>query len=345
MNKTDSPLKRLVQIAPHDFAEWLLKRKVITITSANIELQPNPNATYSDLVFWVTVQPGEDDEQKSPYQVLLHIEFQGKSSERPMRLRVLDYIVGFTDQERRMRIHSVVFYIGEKTNVTDTGHHQVMGIGNRVTLAWQYDVVHLWTLDPLKLLAEGRPVLLPLVGQTKLEQPQEIIPQVYQSIRSVPDRETQHRLLIELLALLQDEEIVKMIETMMEQDEWSLDTPYLRRWRQQIEAAQEEARNARDEGRKAREEGHLEGRREGRLEGRKEERESRRQDILKLILWRYKPYAEDYLKIQTFLSSIMADTKLKDIFDAIMNIEDFQQFYQFVEESAQSTSELEAVAA
>ena len=38
MNKTDSPLKRLVQIAPQDFAEWLLKKKVIAITPANIEL-------------------------------------------------------------------------------------------------------------------------------------------------------------------------------------------------------------------------------------------------------------------------------------------------------------------
>ena len=53
MNKTDSPLKRLVQLAPIDFAEWLLDRKVMAVTTANIELQSNPNPLYTDLVFWV----------------------------------------------------------------------------------------------------------------------------------------------------------------------------------------------------------------------------------------------------------------------------------------------------
>ncbi|MEM7534690.1 MAG: hypothetical protein AAF639_21100 [Chloroflexota bacterium] len=299
MNKTDSPLERLVQIAPQDFAEWLLKKKVITITSANIELQPNPNATYTDLVFWVTVEPDEEDDEKTPYEVLLHIEFQGKSSERPMRFRVLDYIVGFADQERGMRIHSVVFYIGEKTNVTDTGYHQVIGIGQRVTLAWCYNVVHLWTLDPQELLDEGRPVLLPLLGQTTMEQPQEIIPQVYQAIRSVPDTETQHRLLLELLALLQDEEVMKMIETMMEQDEWVLDTPYLRRWRLRLEEAQkqqDEAQKTIEEAQKTIEEAHkMQENAQKMLEEVRMASESRRQDILSLILWRYDPKAKDYM--------------------------------------------------
>ncbi|MEM7534871.1 MAG: hypothetical protein AAF639_22025 [Chloroflexota bacterium] len=293
----------------------------------------------------MTVEPDEEDNEKTPYQVLLHFEFQGKSSKRPMRFRVLDYIVGFTDQERGVRIHSVVFYIGEKTNVTDTGYHQVMGIGKRVTLAWHYDVIHLWTLDPQELLDEGRPVLLPLLGQTNLEQPQEIIPQVYQAIRSVPDTETQHRLLLELLALLQDEEVMKMIETMIEQDEWALDTPYLRRWRLRLEEAQKKQ----EEAQKKQEEAHKEVQKayeEAQIsrEDARKMRESRRQDILSLILWRYDPKAKDYMQLQKFLSSIMADTKLKEIFDAIMNIEDFKQFYQVVKEAAQPANEMEAAA-
>ena len=182
-----------------------------------------------------------------------------------------------------------------------------------------YDIIRLWTLDPQELIDEGRPVLLPLLGQANLQQPQEIIPQVYQAIRSVPDKEKQQLLLLELPALLQDEEIIQMIETMMEQDEWVWDTPYLRRLRRQLEEAHEE--------------------------GRKEERESRRQDMLKLILWRYEPPATEYLQLQTILSSIMADTKLKDIFDAIMNMDDFKQFYQFVEEVAQPAHEMEAIVA
>ena len=201
-NKTDSSLKRLVELAPVDFAEWLLDTKVVNIRSATIELQPNPNATYSDLVFWVTVELSEEEKKNNvDNRLLLHIEFQGASSERPMRFRVLDYLVGFADKERGTRIHSVVFYIGEKTNVTDTGHHRVMGIGERVTLAWHYDAIWLWNLEPQKLLDAGRPALLPLLGQSKLEHPDQIIPVIYQEIRSLPDEETQHRLLIELLAL------------------------------------------------------------------------------------------------------------------------------------------------
>jgi len=66
MNKTDSPLKRLVQMAPLDFAEWILGTEVKSVTTANIELQPNPNPAYTDLVFWVTIDGGKT-------RLLLHI--------------------------------------------------------------------------------------------------------------------------------------------------------------------------------------------------------------------------------------------------------------------------------
>ncbi|MEM7532867.1 MAG: hypothetical protein AAF639_11870 [Chloroflexota bacterium] len=336
-NKTDSPLKRLVELAPVDFAEWLLDTKVVNIRSANIELQPNPNATYSDLVFWVTVELSEEERKKNvDNRLLLHIEFQGASSERPMRFRVLDYLVGFADKERGTRIHSVVFYVGEKTNITDTGHHRVMGIGQRVTLAWHYDTIWLWNLKPQELLDAGRPALLPLLGQAKLERPDEIIPVIYQEIRSLPNEEMQHRLLIELLALLQDEEIIKMIETMMTQDEWVLDTPYLRRWRKQVEDAHNEGLQA---GLQAGlEKGLDQGRAERDLlqQERKILIEEQRQNSLRLMVLRYKISGEEYLQMQTLLSSISSIEKLKAIADAVITVEDFGQFYLYVEETISS---------
>ncbi|MEM7531298.1 MAG: hypothetical protein AAF639_03905 [Chloroflexota bacterium] len=171
-------------------------------------------------------------------------------------------------------------------------------------------------MKPQDLLDENRPALLPLLGQAQIERPDEIMPQVYEAIKSVPEQEMQQRLLTELLALLQDKEIIRMIETMIEQDELVLDTPYIRRWREQ-----------------------------GLAQGRAQEQESRREDILNLILWRYNPPAQEYLQVQKFLASIMTDRKFKTIIDAIMNVENFSQFYEIVENASLSPNEMEAVPA
>ena len=97
-----------------------------------------------------------------------------------------------------------------------------------------------------------------------------------------------------------------MVETMMEQDEWVLDTPYLRRWRQQVEEAREE--------------------------GRQEEREARRQNILHMVVVRYDPSVTQHLRLKDLLSTITEDKKFTAVCEAIISIEDFQQFYKTVED-------------
>jgi len=211
-NETDNPLKRLVETSIIDFAEWVLGEEVDHVEAANIELHVDPAPIFSDLLFWVTL--AQVDVNGDQIRILLHFEFQGKSTRKPMPYRVLDYIVRITNRERGIRIHSVVFYIGQGVGARDRGSHQLKGIGDRVTLAWNYDVIRLWQIEPEQLLELKRPGLLPLIGQTKIENPDELIPRVYSEIKSVPDEETQHRLLTELLALLQDKEIVKMVETL-----------------------------------------------------------------------------------------------------------------------------------
>lgn len=207
-------------------------------------------------------------------------------------------------------------------------------IGDRVTLAWRYDVMRLWQIDPEDLLELKRPSLLPLIGQTKIENPDELIPRVYEEIKSVPNEETQHKLLTELLALLQDKEIVEMVESLIERDEWALDTPYLRRWRNEIQEAQSRADEAESQAEEARSQAE-EYRRliaEQTLQQELERgREVRRQDILNQAAIRYEPSMREGLRLQKCLSVIADDEKFSGIFEAIVQVQDFEQFYTIVE--------------
>jgi hypothetical protein len=53
-----------------------------------------------------------------------------------------------------------------------------------------------------KLVAVGRPALLALVGQTHIEAPEALLPQVVAYIRNVSDVEMRGRLLTALVALI-----------------------------------------------------------------------------------------------------------------------------------------------
>ena len=364
MNETDGPLKRLVKTSTVDFAEWILGAKVDRVESANIELQADPAPIFSDLIFWVTL--AERDTNGEPIRILLHFEFQGESSRKPMRFRMLDYIVRIADSERDFRIHSVVFYIGDGVGAKDIGAHELKGIGGRVTLAWRYDVVRLWQIDPEHLLELKRPGLLPLIGQTKIENPDELIPRVYAEIKSVPNEETQHKLLTELLALLQDKEVVEMVESLIEQDEWALDTPYLRRWRTEIQEAQSKAEEAESKAEEAEsrakeaesiaEEAQSKAE-EARSQAEKyrilvaqnhqkeleHRQEVRRQDILSQVAIRYDPSMREGLRLQKCLSAIADDEAFRGIFEAIVQVQDFDQFYTIVEEVAPSESVVNAI--
>jgi len=107
----------------------------------------------------------------------------------------------------------------------------------------------LWKIKAEKLLKLNRPALLALIGQTQVDNPQKVLPQVVKRLRAVADDEMRGRLFTALLALMNDKEMIDMIERMIARDNLLLDTPYIRRWR---------------------DEGFKEGREDGREEGRKE---------------------------------------------------------------------------
>jgi hypothetical protein len=235
MSETDSPLKVLVQDFAIDFAAWLLNvpvDEVRYVRPANVELQPDPvQPTWSDTVFHVVLA--------NDCEVLLHIEFQGPSTHRPMAWRMLDYMSRLAEREQT-DLCSVVLYVGEGAGRDDKGQHQVMCPDGGPSLLWRYRVVRLWELPAAALLDLERPALLPLIGQTQMVHPERIIPEVVQTIGRLTNTETQARLFTALINLMRDEEVIQMTEKLVQKMDRGLltDTPYLRRVRQE---AREEA--------------------------------------------------------------------------------------------------------
>ena len=76
-----------------------------------------------------------------------------------------------------------------------------------------------------------------------MAQPEVILPEVVRRLRQVPDAEQRGRLLATLLALLEDEEVITMVERFLADDDVLLELPYLRRLRaQEREEGREEGR-------------------------------------------------------------------------------------------------------
>jgi hypothetical protein len=95
-----------------------------------------------------------------------------------------------------------------------------------------------------EILALGRPALLPLIGQTRIVEPAEIIPRAVAAIGRVEPYGQRVRLFTALTGLMRDEEVLQMTERLIEAmgEGLLVDTPYLRRIREKSRA------EGRDEG-------------------------------------------------------------------------------------------------
>jgi hypothetical protein len=227
MAKTDNPLKQLVTAFIGEFASWLLGADVQEATARTTELPPRTDPVQPDQVFLVTLADGR--------QVVLHIEFQGRTSHKPMPLRMLDYLARLAEVYRDMPIYSVVFYVGQGAGQHDTGLHQIAAPDGSSSLTWRYRVIRLWEMNAEQVLALGRPALLALVGQTRIAQPDMVLPQVIETFKTVTDREQQYRLLTAFVALMNDEELLTMVEKLLDDEELLIDTPFMRRLRRERE--------------------------------------------------------------------------------------------------------------
>ena len=295
MADTDSPLKQLVSAFITDFAAWLLQAEARAAHPLNVELPAETLA--ADQVFQVTLADGRT--------LVLHIEFQGRTSHAPMEWRMLEYIVRLA-HTYRLDLWSVVIYVGRGAGAGDTGSYQVNGLDGTPTLAWRYHVIRLWQMRAEELLAMGRPALLALIGQTQIETPEAVLPDVVARLQSVPDPERRDRLLTALTALIPEEEMVAMVERMIDREELLLDTPFLRR---------------------IREEGRAEGRDEGREEGRTEAAlAARRRSLLDVLVVRFDPPVSVYQQTERQLATITDEAHLAQLLAAAVRAESVADF-------------------
>lgn len=288
MTTTDSPLKQLVAAFSADFAAWLLDADVREIHSLPAELLGQD--VFADLVFRVTLADGR--------VVMLHVEFQGRRTHRPMKWRMLDY-AGRLAETYGLDVCSTVFYVGRGAGAGDDGRYQVGCPGAEPTISWHYRVVRLWQMKAEELLNLGRPALLALVGQTEIDHPDELLPQVVERMQTTPDVERQERLLTALVELMNDEEVLEMVEKLVEKEGLLMDTPFLRRVRK-------------------------EGREEGREEGL---RTVYQRNILGALTLRFDPPASVYRQIEERLSAVADESQLETIFAAAIQsetVDDFQ---------------------
>ena len=291
MADTDSPLKQLVSAFITDFAAWLLQAEVRAAHPLNVELPAETLA--ADQVFQVTLTDGRT--------LVLHIEFQGRTSRAPMEWRMLEYIVRLA-HTYRLDLWSVGIYVGRGAGAGDIGSYQVNGLDGTPTLAWRYHVIRLWQMRAEELLAMGRPALLALIGQTQIETPEAVLPDVVARLQSVPDPERRDRLLTALTALIPEEEMVAMVERMIDREELLLDTPFLRRIRE-------------------------EGRTEGRAEGRAEAAlAARRRSILDVLVVRFDPPVSVYQQIERQLATITDEAHLAQLLAAAVRAESVADF-------------------
>jgi hypothetical protein len=142
-----------------------------------------------------------------------------------------------------------------------------------------------------EFVAVGRPALLALIGQTHIERPDVLLPQIVTHIRNVSDAEMRGRLLTALVALISQEEMIAMVERLLEEDGLLLDTPYLRRMRA-----------------------------EGALM-------ARRQSILDVLRLRFDPPVSVYQQFERYLDTITDEAQLEKLLAVAVrgeNLVDFQ---------------------
>jgi predicted transposase YdaD len=299
MTTTDSLLKQLVSQFIDDFAVWLLNTEIRDAYPLSVELPGE--TTLADQVFQVTLADGRT--------LVLHIEFQGRRSHRPMQWRMLEYIARLAEMHH-LGVCSVVFYVGRGAGANDTGQHQIICAEGGTTVSWHYRVIRLWEMKAEELLGLGRPALLALIGQTQIDHPDEFLPQVVERLKTIPDPEQQGRLLTALAALISDEEMITMIEKLVERDEL-FDSPFLRRIRQE-----------------GWQEGKMEGRAEGQAEGREEGRAGLRRALLNALIVRFDLSALVYQQLERQLHTISDESQLEALLTAAIRCDSVAGFQE-----------------
>jgi predicted transposase YdaD len=289
----DAILKQLVADDALTFAAWLLNTAVDAVEPLTVELPGEP--IRADTVFRV--------QRHDATSIVLHIEFQGRTSRPPMPWRMLDYMARLA-QEYRLPIHSAVLYLDQGAGSQDTGQHEHLGADGSVVLAWSYQVVHLWRMRAEDLLGLGRRSLLPLVGLTRIERPAETMPQVLAAIQAESDMERQLRLLRQMIDLLPDKEVLTMTEKLLSAENLAELKRFPALWRDYQEAIAQQARA----------------------------------DILEVLAARFDPPISEYHKVEQALAVIDNAARLRDLLRHALRVSDLAEFLHEVISGSESQS-------
>ena len=146
-----------------------------------------------------------------------------------------------------------------------------------------------------------------------MPQPERVLSQAVAAIQGMDEAQHKEWLLAALMSLLPNEEISKMVEQFLEQNDELLNTPYLRKMR-----------------RIGWEKGLQEGREAGREEGREE---ALREAILGGIIQRFNPPASEYRAVEEILVRIEPSTALRQLLMALFDAADFAAFWARVQEA------------
>jgi predicted transposase YdaD len=220
---------------------------------------------------------------------------------------MLDYLSRLAQQEPGY-LCSVVLYVGDGAGADDEGAHRVDCPDGIPTLAWRYRAIRLWQMRAEELLALNRPALLALIGQTRIEEPERVLPSVVATLRKTPDERERIRLLMALTSLMRDEEVLKMVEKLVEaiDQDLMLDTPFLRRIREEARA-------------------------EGLDKGRTEGLSAMRQSVLDVLAERFDPPATHYRRVEAQLETITDLEQLRALLQAAIRATDVADFERALE--------------
>jgi predicted transposase YdaD len=249
------------------------------------------------------------------------IEFQGHGSRTPMPLRVLDYQTRMVIHDSPAMMLAIVCYVEHGAGSHDTGHHQIASVGPHPALAWHYLVVHLWRMNADDLLAAQRPAIVPLIGLTKMDDPERVIREAVEQLEQVPDQQERETLTIELQALARNEQIKSIIEYMLRRKNMVFHSPFLEEIRE--EGLQEGIG-------KGREEGLQEGIGKGRLL-------TVRDDILDLIAERFNPSLNTYRSIDRVLGQIHDYDTLRALLIQVVRVATVDEFHDAVVQQQATT--------
>jgi predicted transposase YdaD len=227
MAETDTPLKIFTRYFIKDVAAWLLQRTVLAAHELSTELASEP--LYADLLFELTLDDGQD--------VLLHLEFQGRSSSPSMPLRELLYLARLTAKYNLPKVlESFVIYVEKNAGSADTGSYQVMRLDGSPAIAWRYTPIALWKTPANVLLALEKPSVVPLAALMKIEDPKATAEKMVEIVHRVENEEERRLLWASTISLMSNKECLEMIQQLIGNDTLLLDTPFLMELREKAES-------------------------------------------------------------------------------------------------------------